>query len=110
MKKKVDNREEYQSSEINNPKLSMSISYFIGREQYYSDISKKLQDKKIIIITGNGGIGKTQLSLEYVKRNIDKYDHVAFIDATSIDTITLDYSKNLNIINDDSTIDKKSFL
>lgn len=61
---------------------------FIGRSKYLRDILKKFNEAPDGIppkqtISGLGGVGKTQLALQYAYENIDNYDVVCWVECTS---------------------------
>jgi hypothetical protein len=86
--------------------LAMLSENFTGREEYIKEMECLLIKQDVIVLSGNGGIGKTQIVLKYIKSNKDKYkyNNIAFINASSGDSITKEYSQFLNIENDDNTI------
>jgi tetratricopeptide (TPR) repeat protein len=63
---------------LTNPPLRNS--HFMGREDKVQELVKRLElDGAVTIMNGWGGIGKTTIASEYYFRNIDKYDHLAWI-------------------------------
>lgn len=42
---------------------------FIGREDLMTQMQKKMRDNSCVVLRGIGGIGKTQLALQYVKKH-----------------------------------------
>lgn len=58
------------------PKMGMQP--FIGREELLLEISDILKDKNALSIYGVGGIGKSALAKEYIKRTAQK-DHLIWI-------------------------------
>ena len=84
--------------------LSMLSSNFTGREEYIEKIESLLTKQGVIAICGNGGIGKTQIVLKYIESYRKKYTNIIFINASSIETLSSDYAKCLNIDNDENTI------
>lgn len=84
--------------------LSRLSDNFTGRENELERIKALLEEREVLVIAGNGGIGKTQLVLQYIKKNRDSYKHIAFIDATSLDAISSTYARILGITNDENTI------
>lgn len=65
--------------------------WFVGREKELSAMEKHfsgpMQRQLCVALHGLGGMGKTQICLEYVFRHIDKYDAVFWISAD--DTIKM---------------------
>ena len=57
-----------------------------------------------MVLSGNGGIGKTQIAINYISSHENQYAHIAFISASSGEVITRDYSKYLGISNDENTV------
>ena len=74
-----------------------SSSLFVG----WKDILDKLQkifihcaDSKLImrcscLLWGTGGIGKTQICLRFIEEISDRLSHVFWVDASSVDSITM---------------------
>jgi cellulose biosynthesis protein BcsQ len=52
---------------------------FIGREAELEQIRGELRQRKIALVQGLGGIGKTQLATEYARRYQDDYDLIWWI-------------------------------
>ena len=61
--------------------------YFTGREELFEEIRRKMHDDQLkgykhrIALYGLGGVGKTQISLEYCFRYKDDYDYVFWLSA-----------------------------
>ncbi|MEH2166792.1 MAG: tetratricopeptide repeat protein [Nostoc sp.] len=49
---------------------SSSDKYFCGREEELEKLHQHLQDKNIVAITGMGGVGKTELAIQYANRHL----------------------------------------
>ena len=81
--------------------LPNSVDSFTGREEELKDLKSALtKDGKSFIsqnIVGLSGIGKTSLAVEYAWRNKEDYDFIAFIKASSQDSLTNDF-KELGIM------------
>jgi tetratricopeptide (TPR) repeat protein len=84
--------------------LSMLSENFTGRGSYLFKIKSSLGKYGCIALVGNGGIGKTQIALKYIHDNKKQYEHIVFINASSYYSIKNDYSKILDIENDDNVI------
>jgi hypothetical protein len=81
-------------------------SNFTGREEYISEIKSLLSKQEVVVLFGTGGIGKTQIVLKYIELNRHQYEHIAFINASSGETITRDYAKYLDVDNDENAISR----
>jgi len=70
-------------------------SFFIGREALLTQLYDILHDEKAAAltqaVTGLGGIGKTQLAVEYAYRNRDKYQAILWTTATTYETLFTDF-------------------
>jgi tetratricopeptide (TPR) repeat protein len=71
--------------------------HFTGREDELSDLKRSLASnepaRRVQVICGLGGVGKTQLALEYLYRNKDHYKVVWWINADEPATLALGYAK-----------------
>jgi hypothetical protein len=57
---------------------------FIGREKEIEDIKNILSNEKtVVLVNGLGGIGKTSLAKEYLKRYSADYQYIAWLEQTS---------------------------
>ncbi len=69
--------------------------FFIGRDALLTSLYDTLHDEKAAALTqaisGLGGIGKTQLAVEYAYRNRDKYHSILWTTATSYETLFTDF-------------------
>jgi tetratricopeptide (TPR) repeat protein/DNA-binding XRE family transcriptional regulator len=72
--------------------------FFSGRSQLLTHLHHQLSDNQTVAlsqsygITGLGGIGKTQLALEYAYQHAHDYHAVFWISAETIDTIYADFT------------------
>ena len=71
-----------------------ATSTFVGRdeelkalESYFASESKSSPRRKRFVIHGIGGIGKTQLCLEYMRRHKDEYESVLWINGATDSTV-----------------------
>jgi len=55
--------------------------FFTGRKKKLKEIQETLKEKGAIVISGLGGIGKTQVALEYAYRHKNKYDSIGWMNA-----------------------------
>ena len=59
------------------------LSLFVGREHELRDIRGLLMSgKRVVVVSGIGGIGKSALAKEYARRNGAEYDAVLIIPAS----------------------------
>src|SRR3984957_1116916 len=57
------------------------LTSFVGREYEIAQLAELLAGRRLLTITGSGGIGKTRVSLEVAKRHVDRFpDGVCFVD------------------------------
>lgn len=79
---------------------------FLGREEELMDIYEKLSDSShfLLLVNGEGGIGKTSLASKYYHTYQHKYAHTAWIlSEQSIVNALLTLAKPLNIRFEDNT-------
>jgi len=71
----------------------MGKDLFIGRELEIQEMAKILrstsnsQGRQILVLSGTGGIGKTQLAITYAKRYSSAYSSVFWLNASSRTTL-----------------------
>ncbi len=58
--------------------LPESKNNFVGRIRETCDIEKAFEGSKVVVLSGIGGIGKTELALHYSKKNRSRYDVICF--------------------------------
>ncbi|QRV80934.1 patatin-like phospholipase protein [Ceratobasidium sp. AG-Ba] len=63
---------------------------FTGNAQYVSQVVNCIMgpenERRVCVIHGLGGSGKTQLALKSIERTLDRWTDIAYVDATSRDT------------------------
>jgi predicted ATPase/DNA-binding XRE family transcriptional regulator len=63
------------------PTMPTVLTSFVGRERELADLNTALRTSRLLTLTGGGGVGKTRLVVELVRRLGDGYrDGVAFVD------------------------------
>ena len=55
--------------------------FFTGRDDIFEQINTAFKNAKMVVVTGIGGIGKTQLVCEFAYRSIDKYQFIWILNA-----------------------------
>jgi tetratricopeptide (TPR) repeat protein len=66
---------------------------FTGREALLEELDRALTRGAAVALTGLGGIGKTQLALEYAYRHRDEYRVVWWVHAEDEATLAADYAE-----------------
>jgi hypothetical protein len=71
------------------------VERFVGRQEQLDAIHEELQhdgSRKTVVVHGLGGIGKTQLALEYVRRHRKEYSAAFWVNSKSEDTLKQGYA------------------
>ena len=55
--------------------LPARLTTFIGREKEIDQIKKRLEEHRLVTLTGSGGVGKTRLSIQVAAELLDQYPH-----------------------------------
>ena len=66
------------------------IEHFVAREEELAEIHRTLSSdvsRRTVILHGLGGIGKTQLSIEYAKRQKDNYSAIFWLNIKDEDSL-----------------------
>lgn len=88
---------------------------FTGREPILNDLGKKVafmprnqdQSPKSCTLYGKGGMGKTEIALEFAHRMHEEYDHIFWLDCgstISIDVAFLSFAKHLEVYQENLTL------
>jgi len=55
--------------------LPVHLTSFIGRENEIDEVKQKLEEHRLVTLTGSGGTGKTRLSLQVAADLLENFDH-----------------------------------
>jgi predicted ATPase/DNA-binding XRE family transcriptional regulator len=70
--------------------LPLSLTSFIGREKEQTEITKLLENNRLVTLTGVGGIGKTRLSIQVASRLLNDFpDGIWLVEFASLSDPTL---------------------
>ncbi|HDR8183705.1 TPA: tetratricopeptide repeat protein [Bacillus thuringiensis] len=75
--------------------------FFMGRKMELKNLEKALKSQDIAVIqaiSGLGGVGKTQLALEFCYQKKEEYDVIYWINAENISSITGSYEELASIL------------
>jgi predicted ATPase/class 3 adenylate cyclase/Tfp pilus assembly protein PilF len=64
-----------QSNDETPNNLPSQLTNFIGRQQETAQIKKRLEQNRLVTLTGSGGIGKTRLAIHVASEVLDEYPH-----------------------------------
>jgi hypothetical protein len=82
------------------------IDYFTGRESTMMDVEKALfpigPQRKVVVLHGLGGIGKTQMAIHFAKKYRDEYSAVLWFDAKNQDTLRQSFQSNARRLPDEA--------
>ena len=77
--------------------LAMRTGIFVGRKELLDQMQDNLLSgdpgdrKEIVYLLGMGGVGKTQLALEYTQRNLTSYKDVFWVSIANEETAGLGF-------------------
>ena len=63
-------------------RLPEPIASFVGRETELSEVFRLLDDHRLVVLTGPGGVGKSALALDAARRLALRHDDLALVDLT----------------------------
>ncbi|MEN8908229.1 MAG: AAA family ATPase, partial [Clostridiales bacterium] len=91
------------SCEILDNKTKQLEEFYIERLEYENKLEDALSDKKIAVLTGFPGVGKTQIVLNYINKHRGKYKKIFFVNSKSYLSLLKGYSKFLDLNEDISS-------
>jgi hypothetical protein len=71
------------------------VGHFVGRNEELDKVLKELQhdgSRKMVVVHGLGGMGKTQLALAYAQRHKKEYSAIFWVNSKSVDTLKQGYA------------------
>lgn len=69
---------------------SSSKALFVGRDTFLQDMHAILRRERRLVITGAGGVGKTETAREYIRRFSHHYQSVFWLNASTEETFLAD--------------------
>jgi len=72
--------------------------FFTGREQVLTQLQEALSDRGRAVVSGLGGIGKTQTAVEYAHRHIDEYAYILWATADSREAVVSSYVTSADLL------------
>ena len=85
-----------------------STNKFLGRRDELKEIKEKLlESKRVIVINGMGGIGKTELTTKFIEVNEEEFDHIIWInyEGNLIDSFIANNISGFKIFEDEESKD-----
>lgn len=73
----------------------LAAEHFVGRAEELDRIDEGLRNdgsRKIVVVHGLGGMGKTQLALAYARQHKTKYSAVFWVNVKDVDTLKQGYT------------------
>ncbi|KAK5637702.1 hypothetical protein RRF57_013417 [Xylaria bambusicola] len=72
------------------------IAHFVSREQELAEMHSRLKGdgrRQVVVIYGLGGMGKTQLAIEYMKRYMDNYSAIFWLNFKDENSIKQSFAR-----------------
>jgi predicted ATPase len=84
--------------------LPMHLGAFVGRTADIGELSRLLSNNRLLTVTGSGGIGKTRIALEVIRRRAGgQHDDAYFVDLAPIIDGTLILGKIASVMSAPTT-------
>jgi hypothetical protein len=84
--------------------------FFTGREKILEDLARALEQRKSAALSGLGGVGKTQIAVEYAYNHRSQYTAVFWVKAESRGTLLADFVSIAAALNLPSAVAKEQEL
>lgn len=79
---------------------ALRTQFFTGRETVLTTLNQRLTERRRAALSGLGGVGKTQLALEYATRYRNEYDHGVFwVNAETVSGLTNSFAQIATALN-----------
>ena len=85
-------------------KSIIDLKEFVGRQKELESINDKLKEKKVLLISGIGGIGKSSIVNQYLFKSEAQYNYYGFFEGISSLISDLKYTLNLKSENEDDLL------
>ena len=79
--------------------IPITTQYFAGRNEELRHMKESLERNRILVISGIGGIGKSELVKQYIHTYRNAYDSISWATCDDNITKTLQAGKNLSVAN-----------
>ena len=76
--------------------------FFVGRELELAEIEKRFQTQQVVILSGIGGVGKTELAVRYGQKYVEEKGHKAYMvqfDSSLRQTLLNNVAPNIHNLN-----------
>jgi tetratricopeptide (TPR) repeat protein/transcriptional regulator with XRE-family HTH domain len=99
----------FRAALLTTPRLIQNLPFlrnpfFTGRDQELEQIYTELHQRTTAVIgqmqsiSGLGGIGKTQLAVEYAYRHLDEYQYVLWVRAAGVEALTTSFTEIAHLL------------
>lgn len=85
-------------------KSVIDLKEFVGRQKELESINEKLKEKKVLLMSGIGGIGKSSIVNQYLFKSEAQYNYYGFFEGISSLISDLKYTLNLKSENEDDLL------
>ena len=67
--------------------------HFTGRRDFLQQMREGLygNGRRIVLLYGDGGMGKTEVALKYAQENKHQYDYVFFMDSSTVQSLEAEF-------------------